>query len=114
MALSQKTLLSRIIMANALLVSPIIWAAPQGGIVTSGTGDINSQGLITNIHQSSQQLIVDWNSFNLNANEIVNFYQPDASSVAVNNINQYDGSRINGQINANGQIILINPRGLII
>lgn len=112
-ALSQKTLLSRIIMANALLVSPIIWAAPQGGIVTSGTGDINSQGLITNIHQSSQQLIVDWNSFNLNANEIVNFYQPDASSVAVNNINQYDGSRINGQINANGQIILINPRGLI-
>ena len=43
MALSQKTLLSRIIMANALLVSPIIWAAPQGGIVTSGTGDINSQ-----------------------------------------------------------------------
>ncbi|PHR90063.1 MAG: hypothetical protein COA78_35475, partial [Blastopirellula sp.] len=111
-ALPRKTLFTSILMANAL-IGASSYAGPQGGNITHGAGSIGSQGNITTILQNSNQLIIDWNSFNVNSNETVNFNQPGASSVALNNILQYDASRINGQINANGQVILINPRGLI-
>ncbi|MBL4797346.1 MAG: filamentous hemagglutinin N-terminal domain-containing protein, partial [Oleispira sp.] len=111
-ALPRKTLFTSILLANALLGASS-FAGPQGGNITHGSGSIGSQGNTTTILQNSNQLIIDWNSFNVNSNETVNFNQPGASSVALNNILQYDASRINGQINANGQVILINPRGLI-
>jgi filamentous hemagglutinin family protein len=111
-ALPRKTLFTSILLANALLGASS-YAGPQGGNITHGSGSIGSQGNTTSIMQNTNQLIIDWNSFNINSNETVNFTQPGASSVALNNIFQYDASRINGQINANGQVILINPRGLI-
>ncbi|MBQ0731768.1 MAG: filamentous hemagglutinin N-terminal domain-containing protein, partial [Oleispira antarctica] len=111
-ALPRKTLFTSILLANALLGASS-YAGPQGGNITHGSGSIGTQGNTTSILQNSNQLMIDWNSFNVNSNETVNFHQPGASSVALNNILQYDASRINGQINANGQVILINPRGLI-
>ena len=111
-ALPRKTLFTSILLANALLGASS-FAGPQGGNITHGSGTIGTQGNTTSILQNSNQLIIDWNSFNINSNEAVNFNQPSANSVALNNILQYDASRINGQINANGQVVLINPRGLI-
>ena len=111
-ALPRKTLFTSILLANTLLGTSS-YAGPQGGNITHGSGSIGAQGNVTNILQNSNQLIIDWNSFNVNSNETVNFNQPGASSVVLNNILQYDASKINGQINANGQVILVNPRGLI-
>jgi len=88
-------------------------AAPLGGNVTSGTAVISTQNITTNITQESENLIIDWNSFNLDSDEIVNFDQPSSSSIVLNNILQNDASAINGTIKANGKVILINPRGLI-
>ena len=89
-----------------------IQAAPGGGTGTGGYGLINQSGLTTTINQNSSSLAIDWNSFNVNANEIVNFLQPGASSIALNRILSNTGSQIHGQINANGQVVLVNPNGI--
>ena len=43
----------------------------------------------------------------------MNFVQPDVNSVALNRIFQSDPSRIFGQLNANGQVYLLNQNGIV-
>lgn len=93
--------------------SPILLAAPQAGIVQHGQGSINQQGAVTTISQHSQRLDLNWQSFDIQNNETVNFVQPGQDSLAVNHILGSNGSQIHGQINANGQVWLINPNGII-
>ena len=88
-------------------------SAPEGGSITHGLGTIDVLGNETSISQTSDNLIIDWNSFNVSPDEEVIFNQPSEHSVAINNILQYDASEINGRISANGKVILINPRGII-
>ncbi len=87
-------------------------AAPTGGNITGGSGAINQSGSTTNIYQNSNTLSINWNSFNVNSNETVNFLQPGASSIALNRILSNNPSQIFGQINANGQVVLVNPNGI--
>lgn len=88
-------------------------ASPIGGSISHGDGIITTGENITNITQNTEELIIDWDSFNIEINETVNFIQPSNNSTAINNILDYDASSINGTINSNGNIVLINPRGLI-
>ena len=87
-------------------------AAPEGSNIVGGAGNIASSGLTTTINQNTSSLAIDWNSFDVNQNEIVNFVQPGQSSVALNQILDNSASQIHGQINANGHIVLVNPNGL--
>jgi filamentous hemagglutinin family protein len=87
-------------------------AGPTGGSVVGGSGNIHLHGLTTEIHQTSSSLALEWNSFNINSNEIVNFVQPTSSSIALNQILSTRASDIRGQINANGQVVLVNPNGI--
>lgn len=98
--------------ALSLFGSSSALAGPDGGVITSGTGSITQTGDVTNINQTSDTLQANWNSFNVDANETVNFHQPSKTSLAVNNILDTNGSRIMGNINANGQVWLINPNGV--
>ena len=88
------------------------YAGPAGGNIVGGTGSINQSGLTTTINQNTSSLAIDWNSFDINANEMVNFIQPSSSSIALNHILSSSGSQIQGQINANGQVVLVNPNGI--
>ncbi len=88
------------------------YAGPNGGYIVGGSGDIHIHGLTTEIHQSTNSLAIDWQSFNVNSNEIVNFLQPSSSSIALNQILSTGASDIRGQINANGHIVLVNPNGI--
>ena len=90
-------------------------AGPTGGTVVQGQGTISTPSSTqTVINQSSQQLTLNWSSFNVGANESVRFYQPSSTSVAFNRILGQSASQIFGQIDANGQVVLINPNGLLI
>ncbi len=105
---------SRKLIAAALLLSTsIALAGPTGGQVVAGTGGINQLGNTTNIQQSSQNLSLNWQSFNVSPQETVNFLQPSASAIAVNRIFDTQGSQILGHLNANGQVWLINPNGIL-
>jgi filamentous hemagglutinin family protein len=88
-------------------------AAPQGGQVSGGSGTISVSGNTTTISQSSDRLNLNWQRFNVGTNETVNFVQPSASALAVNRILDTNGSQMLGRLNANGQVWLINPNGVL-
>ncbi|MDO8692970.1 MAG: YDG domain-containing protein [Sheuella sp.] len=64
------------------------------------------------INQSSNRAAINWSSFDIAANATVNFVQPDSSAVALNRVNSSNPSQIYGNLNANGQIYLMNPAGV--
>jgi filamentous hemagglutinin family protein len=86
---------------------------PTGGHVVSGRGTISQAGDTTTIQQSSQNLFLDWLSFNVGSEETVNFVQPSANAIAVNEISSINGSQILGHLNANGEVWLVNPNGIV-
>jgi len=96
-----------------LLLIPYAHAGPEGGQVVSGSGSISANGATTTINQTSDKLSINWQSFNVAKAETVNFVQPSASALAVNRIYDTQGSQILGKINANGQVWLINPNGVL-
>ena len=97
----------------ALLAPTVAQTTPIGGQVVSGIGTIAQKGFITTITQSSQNLSLSWQSFNIAKTETVNFLQPSAAAIAVNRIYDTAGTTILGHLNANGQVWLINPNGIL-
>ena len=87
-------------------------AGPTGGQVVGGSGAISQSGTATTINQSSQNMAINWQSYNVNANERVQYIQPNASSISLNRILSNNGSTIAGRIDANGRVILVNPNGV--
>lgn len=88
-------------------------AGPQGGNVSSGNAAISSSGNTTTIRQSSDRAIIRWDNFDIDAGERVQFQQPGKGSITVNRIQDHKPSQINGHIGANGNIVLINPNGVV-
>ena len=86
---------------------------PVGGVVTAGAGSLNQAGTALTVTQRSPSLIAEWNSFNIGSQASVNFVQPNASSVALNRVLGGDPSQIFGRLNANGQVFLLNPSGVL-
>ena len=58
-------------------------------------------------------MAIDWSSYNVNSNERVQYIQPNTSSLSLNRIHSITASDIQGRIDANGQVILLNPNGVI-
>jgi filamentous hemagglutinin family protein len=87
---------------------------PMGGKITSGQGSISEPNRLSKkIQQTSEKLSIDWASFNIASGSRVDFHQPDAYSIALNRVIGTDGSKIMGQLNANGRVFLINPNGVL-
>ncbi|MET4696848.1 filamentous hemagglutinin N-terminal domain-containing protein [Endozoicomonas lisbonensis] len=99
--------------ALTLMAPQVSQAGPVGGDVTGGEGTIDYNGTTTTIDQLTDKLSINWDSFNLSADELVRFLQPNASSLVLNRILDDNASVIHGQIDANGHVLLVNPRGLL-
>ena len=100
----------------AALAPPAVNQLPTGAQVASGAVSFSQTQTATAaslaITQTSDKAIVNWQSFNVGANAKVNISQPNTSSVLLNRVQQANPSQIFGQINANGQVLLINPSGV--
>ncbi|MHB1881021.1 MAG: YDG domain-containing protein, partial [Acidithiobacillus sp.] len=115
-ALSVPTGFVMSLLGSALLLAGGIgnaYALPVDGQVTAGHGQISQSANTTTITQQSNRLSMNWQSFNVASHQTVNFVQPNASSLAVNHILGNQGSTILGHVNANGQVWLINPNGIL-
>lgn len=66
------------------------------------------------MQQSSAAAIVNWQSFSVGSGARVNIQQPSASSALLNRVTGSATSTIAGEINANGQVYLVNPNGIMI
>ncbi|MCW8808359.1 MAG: filamentous hemagglutinin N-terminal domain-containing protein, partial [Rhodanobacter sp.] len=97
--------------ATIAAVSP--GTLPTGGTVTAGRGQITQGGNTLTVTQQSQNLSLNWQTFNVGPDGTVNFLQPNAQAIAVNRISDANGSVILGHLNANGQVFLINPNGVL-
>lgn len=89
------------------------FAAPQGGQVVGGQASITQSGAATNVHQASQRAIVNWQSFDVQSHESVNFHQPGRDAAILNRVLGSDPSAILGRITSNGQVYLVNPNGIV-
>jgi len=104
---------------SALLTLPLVvigtpaMALPQGGTVRQGEAGISSDGTVMTVTQQSGRAIIQYESFNIGADETVRFVQPDSSSAVLNRVIGGSGSTIAGALVANGQVYLINPHGIL-
>ncbi|RYX89832.1 MAG: filamentous hemagglutinin N-terminal domain-containing protein [Comamonadaceae bacterium] len=106
-----------VLLAGALIAAPAIaldaGALPGGGSIGAGSGIVSQSGSAMTINQQSQNLSINWKSFNVGANASVTFNQPGSSAIALNRVVGVDPSQVMGRINANGQVWLLNPNGVL-
>jgi filamentous hemagglutinin family protein len=89
-------------------------ALPQDPNVVGGGATFNSSGATLTVNQSTNRTVIDWRSFNIGSNATTNFVQPGASSIAVNRVNaSANPTEIQGSLNANGQVWILNPNGVL-
>lgn len=87
---------------------------PGGGLVVGGSASIDqSIPNTTIIQQSTDRAIIRWDSFDVGPTQHVDFQQPSASAITVNRIADTKASQIDGSITANGNIMLLNPNGIV-
>jgi filamentous hemagglutinin family protein len=97
-----------------LLMSPAFAAGPSGGTVSAGSATITQSAAQTTIKQTSNKAVVNWSNFSIGSGSSVRFVQPSASSIALNRVTGTQASVIQGALQANGQVWVLNPNGVLI
>ena len=95
-------------------VIPSLLANPTGESVRHGQATFTRSGSNLIIEQGSDKLVVNWKDFSISSAEITKFIQPGASSSALNRVLGGTRSLLDGRLEANGQVILINPAGITV
>ena len=86
------------------------YAGPAGMTVGHGQAAVSGSDQHRTI-QVSDRALLNWQSFNIGANESLKFLQPSASSVVWNKISDPNPSSIFGRLEANGIVVLQNSSG---
>ncbi|HVX56102.1 MAG TPA: filamentous hemagglutinin N-terminal domain-containing protein [Candidatus Saccharimonadales bacterium] len=89
------------------------YALPVGGQVEGGAASITTSGSTTTIDQSSSRALINWQGFDVGSGETVSFNQPASSSITLNRVTAGGASQINGNINASGQVWIVNSQGVM-
>ncbi|UVE56492.1 filamentous hemagglutinin N-terminal domain-containing protein [Burkholderia sp. EMB26] len=91
------------------------FALPSGEKITAGKADIvrsgNDHTMV--INQKTDKLITNWQDFSVDRGERVAFLQPNSNSVALNRVISNNVSNIDGPIDANGKVFIVNPNGVM-
>lgn len=90
------------------------WSQVNADLWRSGTTDAQFSDKTLTVKQTEGRVILSWDSFDIDVSHLVEFKQPDSSSIALNRvINSASPSKILGTLKANGQIYLINNNGFL-
>ncbi|MDD5614137.1 MAG: filamentous hemagglutinin N-terminal domain-containing protein, partial [Candidatus Omnitrophica bacterium] len=104
----------RVLLASTFFFySTVCFALPEGYQVQDGTAVFSQPDSNTLNINTSDRVIINYNSFSIAQPESVNFYQPSSSSVALNRVTGGSISEILGTLTANGKIFLVNPNGVL-
>lgn len=93
-------------------------AGPMNGTVAGGSATIENTTIdskvATLITQSTSKAVINWDEFSIPAAELVKFAQQAGSgSITLNRVTGNQLSNIQGALEANGNIFLINPNGIL-
>jgi filamentous hemagglutinin family protein len=96
------------------LFASIALALPQDGQVQSGDVQLNQVNpKRLDVNQSSNKAIIDWRSFNIAEDEHTHFQLPSNNSINLSRVIGGQRSDIFGKLSSNGQLMLINPNGVV-
>ena len=111
---SKAVLAAGVSLLGLLSQSPA-FALPNGAAVVAGDAALHTStnGKHMTIDQQSDKLITNWNQFNVASDESVSFHQPGQNAIALNRVIGTQGSDIQGRIDANGKVFLVNPNGVV-
>lgn len=101
-------------LSAALTLSGPVMALPTNGTVTGGQASISLPGpKQLKINQTSSRAAIDWKNFDIDTDEVVTISQPSSAASILNRVIGGGGSsQLLGALIANGQVVLINPRGV--
>ncbi|MDY6923141.1 MAG: right-handed parallel beta-helix repeat-containing protein [Pseudomonadota bacterium] len=103
--------------APALAQVPGVDALPGGGQVVGGAGTIHDPtGSHLQIDQTSDRLLINWDSFDIGQDASVDFFQQNGpQSIAVNRVigSGAAPSLIFGELSADGTVVVINGNGVV-
>lgn len=89
-------------------------ATPGAATVTNGVANIDTTVADTvTINQTSDQIAIEWQGFNLDAGDLVQYIQPTSSALALNIDISGALSQIDGALLANGNVFIFNTAGLL-
>ncbi len=91
-----------------------VTANPVNPLVMAGKAKFehpNASTLVVNT--PSDRLVINWEGFSIDKGELTKFVQPGKDSAVLNRVTGGSRSEIFGAIDANGQVYLINPNGII-
>ncbi|MBP82678.1 MAG: hypothetical protein CMO61_02390 [Verrucomicrobiales bacterium] len=91
-----------------------LMANPTGAIVQTGDISFVSQGTTLEVHQGTQNGIINWDTFSINDGEKTRFIQPGPNSATLNRVTGSTRSVINGNLFANGRVFLLNSNGVLV
>jgi len=97
-----------------LLGSLPVSANPAGGQVVAGQATIQQHPGTLTVNQASDRAVINWQGFSINSNELTRFVQPSNKSAVLNRVTGSLSSELHGTLEANGQVFLINPNGVLV
>ncbi len=95
------------------LLTPAVFGLPQGGEVVQGDVVLQQSEQSLEIHQHSDRAVVNFDSYSVGAQEQVQYHMPKSNSAILNRVTGSGLSHIAGRIDANGQVFLVNPNGIV-
>jgi filamentous hemagglutinin family protein len=93
------------------------YETPTGEVVVGGQASFDRPEMgRLNVHQGSDRLVTNWDSFNIGKNAVTEFYQPNANALAVNVVKSkgVDPTKILGTLKANGQVMVLDRNGVFV
>ncbi|MGE3535248.1 MAG: filamentous hemagglutinin N-terminal domain-containing protein, partial [Parachlamydiales bacterium] len=90
-----------------------LFSNPQGFDLKSGDAVLSTPNPSTLSIHTSNQAIINWESFSISQGEITRFVMPGKESAVLNRVVGGNLSEIYGHLEANGKVFLINPKGII-
>ena len=109
------TLLSTTCLTAVLLCAlpQAAYANPLDGKVNAGKATIDASGKKLDIYQKTNKVVIDWRGFDIAPGEKTQFHQPGQNSVALNRVTSTSASRIDGNLTANGNVVIVNQNGIL-
>ncbi len=111
--MNKSTMAAAALLCSALSLTRPALSEPQGGQVRAGQATIQQTLGTTTVEQHTGRAIIDWQRFNVGSGEMVKFVQPSEMAVILNRVTGRDPSLILGKLQANGQVFLVNPNGIL-
>ncbi|MZH13427.1 MAG: filamentous hemagglutinin N-terminal domain-containing protein [Nitrospinae bacterium] len=96
------------------LFPTFVFALPADPTVKAGSVTFDQVDPNTlHVLQSTNKAIIDWHTFSIQANEATHFQMPSSNSFNLSRVTGGVGSEIFGTLTSNGNLMLLNPNGIL-